>query len=266
MVSQRSLPPTWGRIGGGVDERSGGGVDEGSGMSPTKAVLTVVGAVFLGALGTGGQSAASPARASAGVAPARPKLVLLIVVDQMRYDYLTRFRDRFKGGLARLLGEGAVFTNAHLEHYPSVTAIGHATMLSGAIPALSGIVGNDWYDRETGKNVTSVFDPAVQMLGTTGAASSPGRLQVSTLGDELKMAGRGSRVVGVSFKDRSAILPVGRMADAAYWQDSATRRFVSSTWDMSALPAWVVACNERRVADGFAGAEWRGPGGALFKK
>ncbi len=127
-------------------------------MSPTKAVLTVVGAVFLGALGTGGRSAAvpqtappaSPARASAGVAPARPKLVLLIVVDQMRYDYLTRFRDRFKGGLARLLGEGAVFTNAHLEHYPSVTAVGHATMLSGAIPALSGIVGNDWYDRETG--------------------------------------------------------------------------------------------------------------------
>ena len=243
-------------------------------MSPTKAVLTVVGAVFLGALGTGGRSAAvpqtappaSPARASAGVAPARPKLVLLIVVDQMRYDYLTRFRDRFKGGLARLLGEGAVFTNAHLEHYPSVTAVGHATMLSGAIPALSGIVGNDWYDRETGKNVTSVFDPAVQMLGTTGAASSPGRLQVSTLGDELKMAGRRSRVIGLSFKDRSAILPVGRMADGAYWHDAATRRFVSSTWYFNSLPAWVVAFNDRKGVDGFAGAEWKAPGGALFKR
>ncbi len=239
-----------------------------------KAVIAAVGVVFLACFGAARRSAAveqtaRPARAgraSGIVASPRPRLVLLIAVDQMRYDYLTRFRDRFKGGLARLLDGGAVFTNAYLEHYPSVTAIGHATMLSGAIPALSGIVGNDWYDRETAKNVTSVFDPAAQMLGTTGAASSPGRLQVSTLGDELKMAGRGSRVIGVSFKDRSAILPVGRMADAAYWQDSATRRFVSSTWYMSALPAWVVAFNDRKGADGFAGAEWRGPGGALFKK
>jgi hypothetical protein len=232
-----------------------------------RAVVAVVGVVLVTSLGAAPWAAVlqTPA-ANAAVSSPAPRLVLLIAVDQMRYDYLTRFRDRFKGGFARLLSEGAVFTNAYLEHYPSVTAIGHATMLSGATPALSGIVGNDWYDRETGKNVTSVFDPTAQMLGTTGAASSPGRLLVSTVPDELKMAGRGSRAIGVSFKDRSAILTVGRMADAAYWQDSATRRFVSSTWYMTALPAWVVAFNDRRPVDAFAGAEWKGPGGALLKK
>ena len=195
----------------------------------------------------------------------RPRLVLLIAVDQMRYDYLTRFRDRFKGGIKRLLDEGAVFTNANLEHYPTVTAVGHATMLSGATPALSGIVGNDWYDRETGKNVTSVFDPAAKLLGAKGSASSPGRLQVSTLGDEVKMADRRSRVVGLSFKDRSAILPAGRMADGAYWQDGASRNFVSSTWYFAELPAWVAAFNERHLADRFAGAEWKAADGRLLK-
>ena len=232
-----------------------------------RAVVAVVGVVLVTSLGAAPWAAVlqTPAANAAAASPA-PRLVLLIAVDQMRYDYLTRFRDRFKGGFARLLSEGAVFTNAYLEHYPSVTAIGHATMLTGASPALSGIVGNDWYDRETGKNVTSVFDPASQMVGTTGAASSPVRLLVSTVPDELKMARPASRAVGISFKDRSAILPVGRMADAAYWQDSATRRFVSSTWYLSALPAWVVAFNERRLVDGFAGAEWRTPDSVLLKK
>jgi predicted AlkP superfamily pyrophosphatase or phosphodiesterase len=218
-------------------------------------------------------AAAAAPLAAAAPKPAessgRPRLVLLVAVDQMRYDYLTRFRDRFRGGFARLLAGGAVFTNAHLEHYPTVTAVGHSTMLTGATPARSGIVGNDWYDRETGRNVTSVFDPAVQLLGGgAGPASSPCRLLVSTLGDELKMAGRGSRVVGLSFKDRSAILPVGRMADAAFWLDTTTGRFVSSTWYFPALPAWAVAFNDRRPADAFASAEWRrpGPGAALFKK
>src|SRR5260221_5565654 len=98
---------------------------------------------------------ATPPAAGSG----RPRLVLLIAVDQMRYDYLTRFRDRFKGGLKRLLDQGAVFTNANLEHYPTVTAVGHATMLSGATPALSGIVVNDWYDRETSMKVPDEFDP-----------------------------------------------------------------------------------------------------------
>jgi DNA-binding NarL/FixJ family response regulator len=140
------------------------------------------------------------------------RLVLLFAVDQFRYDYLTRFRTEYTGGIKRLLTDGAVFTNANLEHYPTVTAIGHATMLSGATPSVSGIIGNDWFDRETGATVTSVSDPTVQPLGApTGSAASPRRLLVSTLGDELKMASRATkgaadapRVFGVSLKDRSA--------------------------------------------------------------
>jgi Type I phosphodiesterase / nucleotide pyrophosphatase len=203
---------------------------------------------------------------AASAAPAVPdiRLVLLITVDQFRYDYLTRFRADYTAGIKRLLSDGAVFTNANLEHYPTVTAIGHATMLSGATPAVSGIIGNDWFDRETGRTVTSVFDAAVTPLGTTaGGGASPRRLLVSTLGDELKMASgkaRGApdapRVIGVSLKDRSAILPVGRGADAAYWWDTTSGQFVTSTYYFAELPAWVRAFNDRKPADDHAGALW----------
>ena len=97
--------------------------------------------------------------------PPKPKLVVAIVVDQFRYDYLTRFRSEYNAGLARLLTQGAVFTNAHYEHFPTVTAIGHSTVLSGATPALSGIIGNDWYDRDEKKSITSVEDSATKLLG-----------------------------------------------------------------------------------------------------
>src|SRR3954471_8144388 len=90
--------------------------------------------------------------------PAETRLVLLIAVDQFRFDYLTRFRSDFSAGFKKLLTEGAVFTNAYLEHYPTVTAIGHSTMLSGATPSVSGIIGNDWFDRESGKSVASIAD------------------------------------------------------------------------------------------------------------
>src|SRR3954469_4767822 len=100
-------------------------------------------------------------------APARkPKLVINLAIDQFRYDYLTRFVSEYTGGLKRLLERGAVFTNAHYEHFPTITAVGHSTVLSGATPSISGIVGNEWYDRETGKQVTSVSDNTVEMLGT----------------------------------------------------------------------------------------------------
>ena len=192
------------------------------------------------------------------------RLVLLVAVDQFRYDYLTRFRAEYTDGFKRLLTDGAVFTNANLEHYPTVTAVGHATMLSGAIPAVSGIIGNDWFDRETGASVASIFDPAVKPLGAvTGGAASPRRLLVSTLGDELKMASpavkgapEAPRVIGISLKDRSAILPVGRGADAAYWWDTKSGSFVSSTYYFTDIPEWVRAFNERKVADASAGASW----------
>ena len=192
-------------------------------------------------------------------AAARPRLLLLVAVDQFRYDYLTRFRGDFKGGFDRLLREGASFTNAHLEHYPTVTAVGHSTMLSGAPPSLSGIIGNDWYDRQTHQNITSVADPATKVVGgPAGAGSSPHRLLVSTLADELKLAGRPSRAIGLSFKDRSAILTVGRMADGAYWFDSKTGTFVTSTWYREELPAWLREWNARKPADAFVGRDWAG--------
>jgi hypothetical protein len=206
-------------------------------------------------------SCAAPDSLAAAAAPVRPRLILLIAVDQFRYDYLARFRADLGGGLDHLLRQGAVFTNASLEHYPTVTAVGHSTMLSGAPPSISGIIGNDWYDRATKKNVTSVADPAVLGLGPDGpdgAGVSPHRLMVSTLGDELKMAGRGSRVFGLSLKDRSAILSVGRMADGAYWFDTRRGAFCSSTWYGKELPPWAKAFDSERRVDRYAGREWLG--------
>jgi hypothetical protein len=185
-----------------------------------------------------------------------PKLVVAIVVDQFRYDYLTRFRGDYRAGFKRLLTAGAVFTNARYEQYPTVTAVGHSTFLSGATPSMSGIVGNEWYERETGKVVASVADDSVQLLGASGAGASPRRLLVDTVGDELKMAGVGGMVVGISLKDRSAILPAGHMADAAYWFDPRSGNFVSSTFYFPQLPGWVAAYNASRPADKFRGARW----------
>ena len=186
------------------------------------------------------------------------RLVLLIAVDQFRYDYLTRFRSEYNGGLDRLLRSGANYVNAHLDHYPTVTAVGHSTMLSGATPKVSGIVGNDWFDREDGAKVTSVLDQSVQLLGAPGEGASPRRMLVSTIGDELKRAGRGaSKVIGISCKDRGAIFTAGHMADAAYWFDPETGAFVSSTYYFTELPAWVQAFNSERFVDKYAGVEWK---------
>ena len=202
------------------------------------------------------------------------RLVLLIAVDQFRYDYLTRFRSDYTDGFKRLMAEGAMFTDANLEHYPTVTAVGHATMLSGATPSVSGIIGNDWFDRASGASVASVADATVTLLGApstppsgTAAASvtgaSPHRLLVSTVGDEMKMASRspkGSpgapRVLGLSLKDRSAIMPVGRGADAAYWWDTKTGNFVTSTYYLRELPPWVRAFNDQKSPDTYAGRAW----------
>jgi hypothetical protein len=192
------------------------------------------------------------------------RLVLLIAVDQFRFDYLTRFQSEFTDGFKKLLSDGAVFTNANLEHYPTVTAIGHSTMLTGATPSVSGIIGNDWYNRETGAVVTSVSDPAVKAIGAeTGSPASPHRLLVSTVGDELRMvsaAPKGApgapRVFGVSLKDRSAILPVGRGADAAYWWDTKSGAFVSSTYYMRDVPEWVRAFNQHKSWETETGGAW----------
>ena len=200
---------------------------------------------------------AAPAT-TARAATAKPKLVVLIVADQFRADYLMRFASEYNAGLARLLNNGAVFTNAHQDHFPTVTAVGHSVTMTGAIPAVSGIVSNEWYDRVTASMVTSVSDSTEKLLGAAGpGAASPRRLLVSTVGDELKLSGTASaKVVGVSLKDRAAILPAGHMADGAYWFDHNSGNFVSSTYYFKSLPAWVEAFNAKKVADSYAGKVW----------
>ena len=197
----------------------------------------------------GGQAPPAPAAAR----PQRAiRLVLLVAIDQFRHDYLWRFRHEYTGGLKTLLTRGAVFSSAYLEHYPTVTAVGHSTMLSGATPSVSGIIGNDWFDRPSGKVVQSITDETVTLVGAEGAGASPRRLLVSTVADELKAAAALAgapevtpRVIGISYKDRAAILPAGRGADAAYWQMASNGPFVSSTYYQPDLPEWVVAFNKK---------------------
>ena len=157
--------------------------------------------------------------------------------------------------------------DAHQDHFPTVTATGHATFLTGSTPATSGIIGNEWFDRSLGRSITSVEDASTKLLGGKDGAigSSPHNLVISTLGDELKIASRNaSRVVGVSMKDRAAILPAGRMADAAYWIDNTTGAFVSSTWYQPSLPSWVESFNKSKPAERFLGKRWIGPAGSTF--
>jgi predicted AlkP superfamily pyrophosphatase or phosphodiesterase len=199
-----------------------------------------------------------PLPAQNNATASKPKLVLAIVIDQFRYDYLTRFHSEYTGGFKRIFDHGAVFTNAHFEHVPTVTAVGHSTFLSGATPALSGIIGNEWWDRASKKRVTSVSDEDSKLLGAAGEGSSPNRMLQSTLGDELKMSGKGGKVVGVSIKDRAAILPSGHMADGAYWFDGKTGNFVSSTYYFDALPEWVAQFNASRPGNQFVGKTWMG--------
>ena len=206
-------------------------------------------------------AAAAPACSHRVPAPvsARPKLVLALAIDQFRYDYLTRFRSEYTAGLRRLLDQGAVFTRARFQHFPTVTALGHSTYMSGALPAVSGIIGNDWYDRTTGRTVTSVSDPAEKIVGGTGEGTSPRRMLVSTVGDELKIATASrSKVIGLSLKDRSAVLPAGHMADLALWYDAQTGLFVSSTFYGPTLPEWVTRFDHERKADAYRGVSWKG--------
>lgn len=203
----------------------------------------------------------------------RPRLVLLVVVDQFRADYFERFGDLFAGnGLRRLAAQGASWTNANYDHMPTYTAPGHATMLTGTWPSENGIVGNDWYDREAGRVVSNVSDPEDRPAaagrtaqprwqlfggGAGEQASSPRRLMASTLGDELRLATNDrSKVVGISVKDRAAILPSGRHANAAYWFSPAAGNMVTTSYYFNEPPAWVKRFNDARPADKSFGKKW----------
>jgi predicted AlkP superfamily pyrophosphatase or phosphodiesterase len=198
----------------------------------------------------------------------KPKLVVAIIVDQFRYDYLTRFRADYHGGLNDLMTKGADFTNAFYAQVPTVTAVGHSLFLSGAMPAVSGIVSNSWYDRDEGKVVTSVCDWSVKTVGgnqgeqgkqcTDADPASPRRLMVSTVGDELCDAHPDSKVIGVSIKARGAILPAGHRAKGAFWLDDVTGNFVTSSFYMDELPAWANSFNSRKLPAKYVDRKWDG--------
>jgi predicted AlkP superfamily pyrophosphatase or phosphodiesterase len=200
--------------------------------------------------------------------PRKPKLVVAIVVDQFRYDYLTRFRADYHGGLDRMLREGAVFTNARYAQSPTVTAVGHSLVMTGAMPSTSGIVGNTWIDRESGKLVTSVCDDRYKVVGAETPLpglrcedwdpASPRRLLVSTIGDELKNRDGRSKVIGISLKARSAILPSGHRADGAFWFDDKSGSFISSTFYFSELPSWVGRFNALGLPREYLDKKWEG--------
>lgn len=190
----------------------------------------------------------------------RPKLLVGIVVDQMRWDYLYRYYDRYQsGGFKRLLNEGFTCENTQIDYVPTVTAIGHTTIYTGSVPAIHGIAGNDFIIQATGKSMYCTEDTTVETVGSTSKAGrmSPRNLLSSTITDELKLATNfRSKVIGIALKDRGGILPAGHSADAAYWFDDLTGGWISSTYYMKDLPGWVKDFNGKKYADKFLSQGW----------
>jgi predicted AlkP superfamily pyrophosphatase or phosphodiesterase len=190
----------------------------------------------------------------------RPKLVVGIVVDQMRWDYLYRYYNKYEsGGFKRLLNEGFSCENTMINYIPSVTAVGHTTIFTGSVPAIHGIAGNDWFDPKTGKSTYCTDDSTVQTIGSESKAGrmSPRKLLATTITDELRLATNfQSKVVGVSLKDRASILPSGHNPTGAFWMDDATGRFITSSYYMPTLPAWVNDFNDSKPIDKLLANGW----------
>ncbi len=190
----------------------------------------------------------------------KPKLVVGIVVDQMRQEYLYRFDGKFsEGGFKRLVGNGYMLKNAHYNYVPTYTGPGHASIYSGTTPAVHGIIGNDWWDKNAKKSVNCVEDDRYKAVGNPEGNGdvSPWRLLSTTITDELKLfTQKRAKVIGISMKDRGAVLPAGHMANAAYWYDSKTGKFISSTYYLTALPTWVDAFNAQKLADNYLNQTW----------
>jgi predicted AlkP superfamily pyrophosphatase or phosphodiesterase len=190
-----------------------------------------------------------------------PRLVVGIVVDQMRYEYLYRFEKKFgDGGFRRLTSKGFDFKNAHYNYVPTYTGPGHASIYTGTTPAVHGIIGNDWYDKETKASVNCVEDARQKPVGTIDGNGdvSPWRMISSTVTDELELATqRRAKVIGISIKDRGAVLPAGHTPDGAYWYDSKTGKFISSTYYKPGLPIWLDNFNGLNLADKYLNQEWK---------
>lgn len=190
----------------------------------------------------------------------RPKLVVGIMVDQMRYEYLERFYSKYgNGGFKRLMNEGFNLRNAHYNFVPTYTGPGHASVYTGTTPAIHGVIGNDWYDKNLKKEVNCVNDPTRESVGVKSEEGhvSPWRMLSSTITDELKLATqKRSKVIGVSIKDRGAVLPAGHMGDAAYWYEDASGTFISSTFYMTKLPLWVDTFNKKGLPAKYLAQPW----------
>jgi hypothetical protein len=194
---------------------------------------------------------------------ARPKLVVVIVIDQFRGDYLERYRDQFgDGGFRVFLDRGAYFTDCNYDYANTRTAPGHATLFTGSYTSGHGIVANEWWDPQKKKRVTSVEDDTTKLVGAgvgkTGPGASPHNLLSDTLGDELKLATGGkARVFAVSLKDRAAVLPAGFSGDAAYWIDQKSGDWITSTYYRPDLPEWVRNFNSSHRAEKYWNREWK---------
>jgi len=189
----------------------------------------------------------------------KPKLVVGIVVDQMRYDLLWRFWDQFgNGGFKRLVNEGFLFRDARFNYFLTVTAAGHSTIYTGTTPAIHGVVDNFFFDRLSNKDVYVMTDTSMRTVGnataTTGA--SPFRLMSTTVTDELKLASRNSKVFGIAEKDRSAMMPAGHFADGAFYFDAKTGNWISSTWYMKKLPGWLEQFNTSKDVNDYVSSDW----------
>ena len=204
----------------------------------------------------------SPSEAASDY-PRRPKLVVILVIDQFRYDYLVRFRQAFgAGGFNRLLTGGANFVDCRYDYATTETGPGHATLFTGAYGNVHGIVSNTWYDRARHQPMYCVQDPTAHIVGEPAGAVapmgvSPRNLLGSTIGDELRMASNfQSRVIAISLKDRAAVLPGGHTANAAYWYDPATGHFITSSYYMKSLPTWVEQFNAAEPTKAYCGKPW----------
>lgn len=216
--------------------------------------IKVISFLSMALLGCGTASA----QQSNAAAIERPKLVVGIVVDQMRWDYLYRYQKRYTdGGFKRLLGEGFSCENTMIPYVPSVTAIGHTCIYTGSVPSIHGIAGNNFV--KDGKKVYCTDDDSVKPVGTTSVAAlmSPRNLWVSTIGDEMKIASNGrAKVVGVALKDRASILPAGHNPNGAFWFDDQTGCFITSSYYMDRLPKWVEAFNDKRLPKQYLSQKW----------
>lgn len=192
---------------------------------------------------------------------ARPKLVVGLVVDQMRWDYLYRYYNRYSnGGFKRLINEGFSVENTFIPYTPTYTACGHTCIYTGSVPAVHGIIGNDWYDPETKKNVYCTEDSTVFTVGSTPSSEgnmSPKNMLSNTITDELRLATNfKGKVIGISLKDRGSILPAGHAANAAYWYQGSTGNWITSSYYMKEVPTWIADYNKLKLANKFYAKNW----------